>query len=94
MHVRVAKWEGVSQETMRNAAERVGGADGPPDGVPAQRLIMLADEGSGRLIMMPFFETEDDLATGNATLKDMTPPEGLGTPQVESYEVKLDLQAP
>ena len=95
MYVRVARWEGVSAENIRAAAEEIGGREGPPEGVPAKRLLMVADEDGGRLMMIPFFDSEEDLATANETLQAMTPPGEMGSPSsVEMYEVKFDLTAP
>ena len=46
-------------------------------------------------MMIPFFETEEDLEKGDETLKGMEPAGGIGELEsVEMYEVKLDLQAP
>ena len=84
----------MSPEVISEAVQNVEGREGPPEGVPAKRLIILGDEESGKLMMIPFFETEDDMATGNDTLKSMTPPGGLGAPSVEMLEVKLEVSAP
>ena len=94
MYVRVARWEGVSPEAIRESSEEIGGREGPPEGIPAKRLVMLADEANGTVMMIPFFETEEDRATADETLKTMTPPGGMGRPTVEMFEVKLDVSAP
>jgi hypothetical protein len=94
VYVRVASWEGVSPEAINDAVQRIEESDGPPEGVPAKRLIILGDEEAGKLVMIPFFETEDDRATANETLKTMDPPGGLGAPSVDMLEVKVEVSAP
>ena len=94
MYVRVASWEGVSPESISEAVQNVEGREGPPEGVPAKRLIILGNEEAGKLMMIPFFETEDDRATAHETLKNMTPPGGLGAPSVDMLEVKVEVSAP
>jgi hypothetical protein len=94
MYARVSKWEGGDAQSIQEAADRISSQDGPPEGVPAQRLVMLTDS-SGNVLMIPFFETEEDLKKGDETLKGMSPPGNIGElKSVEMYEVKLDLQAP
>lgn len=95
MYARVGKWEGGDARAIQEAADRISSQDGPPEGLPAKRLLMLSDESTGNVLMIPFFETEDDLKQGDETLKGMNPPGDIGElKSVEMYEVKLDLQAP
>jgi hypothetical protein len=98
MYARVAKWEGVDADAMRQSAERLnaGGDSGPPEGVPAKAFMMLTDPENGRNMAIVLFETEEDMATGDATLNQMNPPEeGAGQRvSVEMYEVAVDLKAP
>lgn len=99
MYARVARWEGSDAESLertaseiRNRAESEGG---PPEGVPAKGLLLLADKESGRSMAISLFETEDDYRKGDETLNSMSPPaDGMGKRVgVEKYEVAVQLEA-
>ena len=54
---------------------------------------MLADPAGGRLVMIGLFATDDDLQQSEPALKQMNPPEGLGTRgPIEVYEVVADVR--
>ena len=54
---------------------------------------MLADPAGGRVVMIGPFATDDDLQQSEAALKEMNPPEGLGTRgPIEVYEVVADVR--
>jgi hypothetical protein len=97
MYARVATWEGADADSMRRTAQQIDSesSGGPPEGVPAVGFLMLIDPEHGRGLAVSLFETEDDLATGDATLNSMNPPgEGLGhRSAVEKYEVAVDIRA-
>jgi hypothetical protein len=95
MYARVAKWEGGSAEAIRQSVERINAdaASGPPEGVPARGLLMLADPDGGRVLAVSLFETEEDLRQGDATLNAMSPPSDMGRrAAVETYEVAVELR--
>ena len=97
MYARVVKWEGGDGDAIRaSAAEMASRASsgGPPEGVPATGFLLLADPDQGRTFAIAFFETEDDMRTGDAALNAMSPPgEGLGARAlVEMYEVMIDVK--
>lgn len=98
MYARVARFEGGDAEAIRATAEEIRrqAGDGPPEGVPATGFLMLIDPDGGRSIGISFFETEEDLRTGDAALNAMSPPDDrIGRrASVESYEVALDFTAP
>jgi hypothetical protein len=97
MYARVARWEGSSAEALDAAAAgiRENAESGPPEGLPAKRLILLQDKQSGRSMAITLFETEDDYRQGDETLNSMSPPgEGMGQRVgVEKYEVAIELEA-
>jgi hypothetical protein len=69
---------------------------GPPEGVPAKRITVLADRSAGKVVVDVRFGSEDDLRKGAQTLEAMSPPP-VGTMRrvsVDTYEVMLDRQAP
>ena len=96
MYARVARWEGASAEALDQAAAgiRENAESGPPEGLPAKKMLLLQDRESGRSIAITLFETEDDLRQGDATLNEMSPPDdGMGQrASVEVYEVAIDLR--
>jgi hypothetical protein len=95
MYARVARWEGAEAETLeRTAAEiRSQSDEGPPEGVPAKKFLLLNDTEGGRSVAITLFETEEDYREGDETLNAMSPPgEGMGRRvSVEKYEVAVDL---
>jgi hypothetical protein len=97
MYARVARWEGSSAEALDAAAAgiRENAEWGPPEGLPAKKLILLQDKESGRSMAITLFETEDDYRQGDETLNSMSPP-GAGMGQrvgVDKYEVAIELDS-
>jgi hypothetical protein len=92
MYARVARWEGLDQESIRQFADMINSADGPPEGVPSSGILVLSDSGNGRSLVIGLFDTEDDLRAGDAALRAMDrPPEVKGIiSSIESYEVTAD----
>jgi hypothetical protein len=95
MKARVATWEGGDPAVIgKNLDEiRTRAASGPPEGVPSVGLLMLQD--AGDVLAISFFETEEDLRQGDATLNAMDPPAGaMGRRvSVRSYDVAIKLEA-
>jgi hypothetical protein len=53
---------------------------------------MLVDPAGGRVVMIGLFANEDDLCESEAALKQMNPPEGLGSRgAIEVYEVAAEV---
>jgi hypothetical protein len=68
-------------------------SQGPPSGVKSTGFTMLADPAGGRVVMIGLFATDDDLQRSETALKQMNPPEGLGTRgPTEVYEVVADVR--
>jgi hypothetical protein len=74
MYARIAKFEGADPEGFDAIKAEIESGDGPPPGIPAKRIIVIGDRSSGTTHTLVFFETEEDMATGDATLNEMTPP--------------------
>jgi hypothetical protein len=70
--------------------------DGPPDGVPAKRITVLADRSAGKVVVDVRFGSAEDLGTGAQTLDAMSPPPvgKMRRVSVDVYEVMLERQAP
>lgn len=95
MHARIVKFEGGDAESIRANAEEIKGRaeSGPPEGVPAVGFTFLVDPENGRTIGISFFETEEDLRQGDATLNEMSPPHEIGSrSSVETYEVAFEIR--
>jgi hypothetical protein len=95
MFARIARFEGSDPDAMQQMVERVEGAPGPPEGVPATRFMMLLDREGGTGLAVTFFDTEEDLRAGDEVLNAMTPPvQGAGRrTSVEVYEVAIEVSA-
>jgi hypothetical protein len=73
----------------------INSADGPPEGVPAKRITVLADRSAGKVVVAVRFGSEDDLRKGSETLESMNPPDtGMRRVSVEAYEVVLERESP
>jgi len=98
MYARVTRFTGADAESLKNnvAEIRERSGSGPPEGVPAKAFKLLADEANGTVIAIAFFETEEDMRTGDETLSSMSPPAGaMGTrTSVDLCEVKIEVEAP
>lgn len=93
MLARVTTWEGGTADGIRAASAEMQSrvAQGPPPGVKSSGLTMLADAEGGRVLMIGLFESEGDLRESEAVLKQMNPPEGLGSrTTVEVFEVAAE----
>lgn len=96
MYARVAKWEGGDADALRQSSAEINAraASGPPEGVPAQGLLMLIDPDNGSSMAISLFASEADLRQGDATLNTMNPTSdrvGHRT-SVETYEVGVDIR--
>ena len=92
MYARVTRWEGATPDELRKMAEQINSSDGPPPGVPAKGIMVLADHENGRSVTVTLFETEDDLREGDKTLQGMNPDPGFSgrRASLEMYEVAVD----
>jgi hypothetical protein len=95
MLARVARWEGGTADGIRAASEQMRSdiSQGPPPGVKSTGLTMLVDPDGGRVMMIGLFASENDLRASEAALKQMNPPEGLGTrTATEIFEVAAEVR--
>lgn len=97
MYARVARFTGADSGAIeRNVAQiRQDAASGPPEGVPGKRFLFLTDKENGTVVAIGFFDTEEDMRTGDAVLNDMSPPEEMGArSSVDLTEVEIEVEAP
>ena len=95
MLARVTTWEGGTADGIRAAAEemRSNVSLGPPPGVKSAGLTMLLDPEGGRVMMIGLFESENDLVESEVALKEMDPPEGMGSRgPVEVFKVAAEVR--
>jgi hypothetical protein len=94
MYARVVRFTDLDVERMNETAGRIEGGEGPPPGVPAKGVRMMVDESQGTAVVVVFFETEEDMRTGNEALNAMDASETPGTrATVDICEVKASMDA-
>jgi hypothetical protein len=71
---------------------QINAVDGPPEGVPATRITVLADRSAGKVVVAVRFGSEEDLRKGGEVLEAMSPPDvgSISRVSVDSYEVVLE----
>lgn len=91
MYARVTRFTDCDPEAMARVVAEVDKTDAPPPGVPSSGLEVVVDEDSRTVIFIGYFETEDDLRTGDEALESFDPPGGApGTrASVEKGEIKI-----
>jgi hypothetical protein len=94
MHIRVVRFTDVSRDRMNQLLARVKEAGGPPPGVPSVGLTILFDESHGSAVVLQYFSSAEDLATGAKVFDAMDPSDTPGTrASVDACEVELELKA-
>ena len=92
--VRVATFE-ADDDAVEAMVREISSAEGPPPGIPARSIVVLADRENGRARIVVRFHSEENLRTGSATLDAMEPPPDASVRRisVEKYEVVLEREA-
>ncbi len=91
---RVVTFEADSAAIDALAAE-IDSAGGPPPGVDAKRITVLADRAAGTVVVAVRFPSEEALEAGAAIFEAMSPPEGgtIRRVSVAKYEVVVERDA-
>ena len=84
---RVVSFDGVNSDRMREMEAEMRDGE-PPEGLPAQEIIVLHDAEAEKSVVILFFENEDDYRQGDETLNAM--PAG-DTPGKRSAVAKYDV---
>lgn len=93
-YVRVVRFTDVNAERMEGLLARIQESDGPPPGVPATGLTILADEAAGTAVVLQHFATAQDMNTAAQTFEAMDASETPGTrASVDMCELKLEVEA-
>ena len=92
--VRVATFEG-DENALNAIVNEINSSDGPPPGIPAKSIMVGFDRENNHVRVVVRFDSEENLATGSATLDGMEPPEDAGMRRisVEKFEIALERQA-
>jgi hypothetical protein len=94
-HARVVTFD-ADDAALDALVAAIDSADGPPEGIPATRITVLADRSAGKVVVAVRFGSEADLRKGAEAFEAMSPPD-VGTMRrvsVDEYEVVLERQAP
>jgi hypothetical protein len=79
-YARIARFTEATPQQIASVVTAIEAAEGPPPGVPSTGVTVVADEEEGAVIIIGFFDTEQDLRAGDRALRSMDPPGGpLGT---------------
>ena len=91
MFARMARFEGMDANQIDTALNEIKRRteSGPPEGVPSVEALFLVDRSAGEMAAISLYESEEDMRTGDATLRQMTPPPGTPRPSIRMYEVPL-----
>jgi hypothetical protein len=93
MYVRVVRFTDVTPERIEANLARINESDGPPPGISSTGLKVLYDESQGTAVVLQYFATADDMATGAAAFSAMDATDTPGTRgSVDMCELKLELQ--
>jgi hypothetical protein len=84
---RVVAFEGINKDRMDEIKREMDEGD-RPEGVPATEVVVLHDGAADKSLVVFFFDSEDDYATGDATLNAMPAGDTPGQrTSVTKYEV-------
>jgi hypothetical protein len=93
-YARVATFD-VDAGALDQVLGEIRQAGGPPEGVPAKSLTILADRAAGKAVFIVRFDSEADLQQGSETLNAMNPPtDAMRRVSVENYEIVFHESAP
>jgi hypothetical protein len=93
-YVRVTDFE-ADEAALDALVSEINSHDGPPEGVPAKAINVLTNR-AGKVRVVVFFGSEEDLRKGGETLDAMSPPEdaSMRRTSVETFEIVLQKKAP
>ena len=84
---RVVSFEGINKDRMDEIKREMDEGD-RPEGVPATEVVVLHDPATDKSLVVFFFDSEDDYATGDTTLNAMPAGDTPGRrTSVTKYEV-------
>jgi hypothetical protein len=91
VYVRAVRFTDVTPERVDQLIGRIEESDGPPPGVPATGLQMLFDENQGTAVVLQYFDTEEDMRTGDQAFTAMDASDTPGSrTSVDMCELKIE----
>ena len=63
-HARVVRFTDVSSDRINEIKGEIEGGGGPPEGVPAKGIRVLADEDQGTAVVIQIFDSKEDMEKG------------------------------
>jgi hypothetical protein len=90
---RVVMFDAASADAIDALVKEIDAAEGPPPGVDASRIIVLANQDRSRAAVVVRFPSEEAMKKGGEVLGAMDPPEGLTRSSVEELEILLERTA-
>ncbi|HEX4526185.1 MAG TPA: hypothetical protein VH108_05530 [Gaiellaceae bacterium] len=93
-YARVVRFD-ADEAAIAAVVKEIESSDGPPPGVPAKKITVLADRAAGTLVISVRFGSEEDLRKGAEVFEAMSPPEdgSMRRVSVDQYEVVLERDA-
>jgi hypothetical protein len=93
MYARVVRFTDIKADQLNDVAGRIEGGEGPPPGVPAKGIRMMADAAQETAVVVVFFDSEEDMRKGGEALDAMDASETPGTRvSVDLCEVKASME--
>ena len=79
---------------MQEMQTRISESDGPPEGVPTTGIKVLYDESQGTAVVLQYYASAEDMATGAAALDAMDASDTPGTrASVDACELTVEMDA-
>ena len=93
MFVRVVRFTDVTPERMESVRTRIAEAGGPPPGVAATEIQVLADPSQGTVVVLQRYASAADMEAAARVFEAMEPGETPGTrASVDACEVLLEVR--
>lgn len=93
MHVRVVRFTDVDPERVKQLANEISEAEGPPEGIKATGLQILLDEDQRTSVVIQTFDSAQDMADSEAAFDSMDAGDTPGTrASVDRTELMRELK--
>lgn len=93
MHVRVVRFTDVDPDRLEQRLSDIDQGDGPPEGVSATGIQILADADQRTAVVLQFFDSAEDMRSSEAAFDAMDPSDTPGTRvSVDRCELKVELK--
>ena len=94
-HARVVTFE-ADDAAIDALVSEISSAEGPPEGIPAKRITVLANRDAGQVVVATRYDSEEDMQKAAAVFEAMSPPDdsNIHRTSVDSFEILLERDAP